>query len=71
MRDVGFYNIEEEMTEYYYYLTDIGAYREKSFSSLNLISEEAFRKGIERMEEDLKNGPIPCVSRFTMLWGEK
>jgi len=71
MTDVGFYNIEEEMTEYYYYLTDIGAYREKSFSSLNLISEEAFRKGIERMEEDLKNGPIPCVSRFTMLWGEK
>lgn len=71
MRDVGFNNIKEEMTEYYYYLTDIGAYREKSFSSLNLISEEAFRKGIEKMEEDLKKGPIPCVSRFTMLWGEK
>ncbi|MGC8971275.1 MAG: class I SAM-dependent methyltransferase [bacterium] len=71
MKEVGFYNIEEEMTEYYYYLIDISAYREKSFSSLNLISEEAFKKGIERMEEDLKKGPIPCVSRFTMLWGEK
>lgn len=71
MREAGFCNIKEEMTEYYYYLTDISAYREKSFSSLNLISEEAFKKGIERMEEDLKKGPIPCVSRFTMLWGEK
>lgn len=71
MREVGFCNVKEEMTEYYYYLTDISAYREKSFSSLNLISEEAFKKGIERMEEDLKRGPIPCVSRFTMLWGEK
>ncbi|MBC7321251.1 methyltransferase domain-containing protein [bacterium] len=71
MEEVGFHNIKEEMTEYYYYLTDISAYREKSFSSLNLISEDAFRKGIERMEEDLKKGPIPCVSRFTMLWGEK
>jgi len=71
MRETGFYNIKEEMTEYHYYLTDISAYREKSFSSLNLISEEAFRKGIEKMEEDLNKGPIPCVSRFTMLWGEK
>ncbi|MCX7796477.1 MAG: methyltransferase domain-containing protein [bacterium] len=71
MKEIGFQNIGEEITEYYYYLTDIGAYREKSFSSLNLISEEAFRKGIERMERDLERGPIPCVSRFIILWGEK
>jgi len=71
MQDTGFVNIREEMTEYYYYLEDIGAYMEKSFSSLNLISEDAFRRGIKRMEEDLKMGPIPCVSRFTLLWGEK
>lgn len=71
MKGVGFHNIKEEMTEYYYYLTDISAYREKSFSSLNLISEDAFRRGIEKMEEDLKKGPIPCVSRFAILWGEK
>lgn len=71
MQDIGFINIREETTEYYYYLEDISAYREKSFSSLNLISKESFERGIRKMEEDLKKGPIPCVSRFAMLWGEK
>lgn len=71
MSDLGFLNIKDEITEYYYYLEDISPYREKSFSSLNLISKEAFERGIKRMEEDLKNGPIPCVSRFVMIWGEK
>lgn len=71
MSDLGFINIRDEMTEYYYYLEDISPYKEKSFSSLNLISREAFERGIKRMEEDIKNGPIPCISRFVMVWGEK
>jgi hypothetical protein len=52
-------------------LSDIQAYRDKAFSALLLISEAAFQRGIERMEQDLSTGPIPCVSRYLLLWGTK
>jgi ubiquinone/menaquinone biosynthesis C-methylase UbiE len=71
MAQVGFKSIREKMVEHYYQLEDIQAYKNKVFSSLNLISEEAFQRGINRMEEDLKKGPIQCVSRFSLVWGEK
>ncbi|MGB9681767.1 MAG: class I SAM-dependent methyltransferase [bacterium] len=71
MTTIGFKNINEDMVEYYYKLEDIQAYKNKVFSSLNLISEEAFQRGINRMEEDLKKGPIQCVSRFSLVWGER
>ncbi len=71
MKQVGLAKIAEEQVEFAYQLTDIQAYREKAFSSLYLIPEEAFQKGIERMEQDLKRGPIRCVSRYLLLWGTK
>jgi ubiquinone/menaquinone biosynthesis C-methylase UbiE len=51
-------------------LDDIQAYRERAFSSLHLIEEDAFRRGISRLEGDLARGPIPCVSLYTMIWGQ-
>jgi hypothetical protein len=57
--------------EFPYLLTDIQAYHDKAFSSLHLIAEEAFERGIERLERDLGTGPIPCVSRYLLLWGTK
>ena len=54
-----------------YDLDDIQAYRERAFSSLLLIDDEAFRRGIGRLEADLARGPIPCVSLYTMIWGTK
>jgi SAM-dependent methyltransferase len=71
MEEMGFGKIDERMVELPYLLTDIQAYREKTFSTLHLIPEPAFRRGIERMEQDLSRGPIPCVSRYTMVWGRK
>jgi ubiquinone/menaquinone biosynthesis C-methylase UbiE len=53
-----------------YDLDDIQAYRDRAFSSLVLIEEEAFRRGIHRLEADLARGPIPCVSLYTMIWGQ-
>jgi ubiquinone/menaquinone biosynthesis C-methylase UbiE len=50
-------------------LDDIQAYRDRAFSSLLLIEEEAFHRGISRLEADLTRGPIPCVSLYTMIWG--
>jgi ubiquinone/menaquinone biosynthesis C-methylase UbiE len=52
-----------------YDLADIQPYREREFSSLHLIEEEAFRRGISRLEADLADGPIPCVSLYTIIWG--
>lgn len=71
MEGVGFGELSEGMVEFPYQLDEIQAYRDKAFSSLHLISGEAFQRGIERMEQDLRAGPIPCVSRYTLLWGRK
>lgn len=68
---VGFERIRASMVECAYELTDIRPYREKAFSALHLIPDATFRRGIERMEADLARGPIPCVSRYTLLWGVK
>jgi ubiquinone/menaquinone biosynthesis C-methylase UbiE len=71
MEQAGFSGITGSQVGSVYQLTDIQAYREKAFSSLQLISEEAHRKGIERLERDLRTGSIPCVSRYLLLWGTK
>lgn len=71
MERVGFGEITENTVEFAYQLTDIQAYRDKTFSSLYVIPEEGFRRGIERMERDLRIGPIKCVSRYLLLWGVK
>ena len=71
----GFVEIDERTVEFSYPLTDIQAYRDKAYSALHLISEEAFQRGLARMERDLQGDdcrtPIPCVSRYTLLWGSK
>jgi ubiquinone/menaquinone biosynthesis C-methylase UbiE len=71
MLEAGFKEISENIVEFHYQLTDIQAYRDKAFSSLYLISEEEFKKGIERMEKDLQRGPIQAVPRYLLLWGSK
>jgi SAM-dependent methyltransferase len=71
MGQVGFDEITEDTVEFAYQLTDLQAYRDKAFSALLLIPEDAFRRGIERMEQDLRIGPIQCVSRYLLLWGAK
>jgi hypothetical protein len=52
-----------------YDLDDVQAYRDRAFSSLLLIDDEAFRHGISRLETDLAQGPIPCLSLYTLIWG--
>jgi ubiquinone/menaquinone biosynthesis C-methylase UbiE len=71
MEQAGFSQMNEESVEFPYQLTDIQAYRDKAFSALHLIPKDAFRRGIERLERDLCIDPIPCVSRYVLLWGTK
>jgi SAM-dependent methyltransferase len=71
MEQAGFDEIGEHAVEWRGALADVQAYRERAFSALHLIPEEAFRRGMRRLEQDLRAGPIPCVSRYTLLWGTK
>ena len=71
MSQAGFVEIEETSVESSYALDDIQIYRDKAFSALHLISDEDWARGIARMEADLEKGPLPCVARYTLLWGTK
>jgi ubiquinone/menaquinone biosynthesis C-methylase UbiE len=71
MEGLAFTRITENTVEFAYELREIQAYEDKVFSSLHLIPEDAFRRGIERMKKDLRAGPIPAVSRYLLLWGTK
>jgi ubiquinone/menaquinone biosynthesis C-methylase UbiE len=71
MEGAGFGGIEESLVEFPYEVTDSSPYAGKAFSALHLISQEAFERGLKRMERDLRDGPIPGVSRYVLLWGSK
>lgn len=71
MAEAGFERIEEEQVERTYPLTDFTPYRERAFSSLHLISDDALERGLARMETDLRQGPLAAVSLYTLLWGRR
>ena len=69
MAQAGFDDIDEEMVEHRFELTDVQPFRDRVFSCLRLISEEAFHEGLARLERDLHAGPVRCASRYVLLWG--
>jgi ubiquinone/menaquinone biosynthesis C-methylase UbiE len=71
MVNVGFRDLAEKTVDFHYPLQDISPFQNKTFSCLHLISTAAFERGIGRMKQDLQAGPIPCVSRYSLLWGTK
>ncbi|MDG6994574.1 MAG: methyltransferase domain-containing protein [Nitrososphaerota archaeon] len=71
MKEAGFNAISETMVEREYELNDIEGYRKKVFSSLLLMTEEEFQRGLKRMEEDLLKGSIKGISRYLLVWGIK
>lgn len=48
-------------------IDDLRPYRDKAFSSLHLIPDEAYKAGLARMEADLRDGPIRGNRRYTMV----
>jgi SAM-dependent methyltransferase len=69
MERAGFSDVREEAVEFAYDLLDSGPYRDKAYSALRLISEAAFQRGLQALEDDLRRGPVRCVSRYVMVWG--
>jgi ubiquinone/menaquinone biosynthesis C-methylase UbiE len=71
LRHVGLIDLTEERVELTYQLLESQPYRDRAFSSLQLIPEDAFRRGLASLEESLAAGPVPCLSLYTLLWASK
>jgi len=71
LRDAGFDDVIETEVELRNDLADIEPYRARVFSSLRLISQDAFERGLQRLEQDFRSKPICFVSRYVMLWGNR
>lgn len=69
MEQVGFERLEEYEVGASYFCSDIGPYRDRAFSSLHLIDDEAFARGLARLQTDLSRGPVQAGSGYVMLWG--
>jgi ubiquinone/menaquinone biosynthesis C-methylase UbiE len=52
-----------------YQITSSQPFRDRAFSSLHLISEEAWQAGLARLERDLARGPVRGTARYACLWG--
>jgi len=71
LTSVGFAGIEEHTVVLPYALTDIGPYRDRAFSSLHLIPEPAFQRGLARLEEEVRAGPVSALTLCTLLWATR
>lgn len=60
MKEAGFTDVSERTVEFHYQLQDLGPYRDRAFSSLHLIPDDAFERGLDRMQRDLEGAPYPA-----------
>jgi ubiquinone/menaquinone biosynthesis C-methylase UbiE len=71
MISCGFEEIHQEVVRFPYLITDAGPFESRAFSTLHLISEEAFQRGLARLRADLEHGPVAACSHYLMLWGKR
>jgi ubiquinone/menaquinone biosynthesis C-methylase UbiE len=71
MAAAGLQGLQVITVEEPYELSSIGPFRDRAYSSLHLITEEAWRAGLERLERDMGRGPVRGVSRYACVWGHR
>jgi ubiquinone/menaquinone biosynthesis C-methylase UbiE len=71
MNRAGLVSIRTSAVEEPYEVTSIHPFRDRAYSSLHLIAEEAWQAGMERLERDLARGPIQGMARYACVWGRK
>ena len=54
-----------------YQITCAAPFRDRAYSSLHLIRDEAWRAGLERLERDLARGPVSGAARYACVWARK
>ena len=67
----GLVDFQAVTVEQPYTLESARPFRDRAFSSLHLISEEAWQAGLDRLERDLARGPVHGVSRYACVWAER
>jgi ubiquinone/menaquinone biosynthesis C-methylase UbiE len=71
MNRAGLVSIQVSAVEEPYEVTSTHPFRDRAYSSLHLIAEEAWKAGLERLERDLAQGPIQGLARYACVWGRK
>jgi ubiquinone/menaquinone biosynthesis C-methylase UbiE len=71
LEEAGFQHVTQAKTESRLVVMDSAPHRDKAFSSLHLIPEESFRRGLERLERDLERGPLEEISRKLVVRARK
>jgi ubiquinone/menaquinone biosynthesis C-methylase UbiE len=71
LRRAGLHNLRQEDVSTTGWLRDLSPYRAKAFSTLRLLSEDTYERGLRRLEADFAKGPILFVSRYFLLWAKR
>lgn len=72
LQEAGFTQPEDIDLEEPHRITDISMYRARAFSCLHLISDEAFGRGLQRMEADLaRQAELAGLTQYLLAWGAK
>jgi ubiquinone/menaquinone biosynthesis C-methylase UbiE len=68
LKAAGFDGTQIEAVELRYPLADLAPYRDRAFSCLHAIGEEAWRDGLRRLEAVAATGPVEARSLYTIVW---
>jgi ubiquinone/menaquinone biosynthesis C-methylase UbiE len=71
MSNNGLKNIRITHTKREYQMSEevYQKFKNKAFSSIRLLSQESFEKGIKRIEEDMENNECLVKELYTYIWG--
>jgi SAM-dependent methyltransferase len=69
MAHTGFRSIEVCDGRSDFSISEIGPYRDRAYSCLQLISERDFNRGLRAMQTDLRAGPLKGTSELAFLTG--
>jgi len=71
MSAAGFRAMDSREGRSTFSIADTEPYRDKAFSCLQMITEDAFQSGLRAMEADLRAGPVEGNSELVFLWGRR
>ncbi len=71
MATAGLVTLDVVTVEAPYEITSAQPFRDRAYSSLRLIPDDALQAGAQRLERDLASGPIRGDSHYACVWGRK
>jgi SAM-dependent methyltransferase len=71
LNDAGFELMKRTSVSMQQEVSDSSPFRDKAFSSLHLIPDGAFERGLALMQNDLRRGSITGVRRYTIVAAQR